>query len=64
MKKLIFQKDGQDILSGIDLKLTKALPFGGECHDVFHLGVKIAEIHFGTPAGEVLEGYSWRFEDD
>ncbi len=63
MKRLVFQKNGQDITTGIDLKCTKALPFGGACYDVFHIGVKIAEIHFGEPAEEVLEGYTWRIED-
>lgn len=57
--KLYFQKDGEDILQGIELRCTKAI---WECYDVFHVGILIAKIMFGKPT-ECFEGYSWRIEE-
>ncbi len=59
--RLFFQKDGADLLEGVDLKCEKALPGGFTIYTVTHDGNRVCTLYCGFPQ-DFEPGYSHRLE--
>jgi hypothetical protein len=57
-----FQKGGEDITEGINVRCKFKSPGNLEIYDVLHNGEVIGEIYAGYPQN-MVDGYSFRLED-